>query len=52
MHPDSDSASEEEEYTLMRANSIQTSETEDSDELLLPDGSVGIRMSDLHNGKR
>lgn len=51
MHPDSDSDSEE-EFTLLRADSIQTSDTEDCDELLIPDGSTAIRMHDMHNGRR
>ncbi|XP_067934969.1 G protein-activated inward rectifier potassium channel 3-like isoform X2 [Watersipora subatra] len=50
MHPDSDSNSEE-EFTLLRADSIQTSETEEGDELLLPDNSTAIRMYDMHNGR-
>lgn len=50
MHPDEDSSDEEEEFTLLRADSIQTSETE-SDELLMPEGSTSIMMYDMHNGK-
>jgi len=52
MHPDSDSDSEEAEFTLMRADSIQTSDTEDGEELLLPEGSTVIRMSDMRNGSK
>ena len=50
-HPDSGSSSEEEEFTLLRADSIQTSDTEESDELLIPDGSTAVKMRDMSNGR-
>ena len=49
MHPESGSDSEE-EFTLLRADSIQTSDTEECEELLMPEGSASIRMYDMQNG--
>lgn len=43
----SDESSGEEEFTLFRADSIQTSDTEESDVLLVTDGGCAVEMFDM-----
>jgi len=48
MSPDSESDdSNGQEFTLLRADSVQTSDAEESDVMLIPDGATAVRMHKL-----